>query len=185
MLRVAVYSPHASPCPRQQHPHRTAATPPALRWTAFSSELPPPLQTRPRPQAARGARGQSDPPRFAHTRQKPRARTALPRPVRPLQNPGMSLPRPGQESNGGQEGPRLSGRRRKKKNNNKKKKTARGEGPAVPAAAYLRRRAGPASLGGRTAGRTRPAASRDPRHRARVATAQADPPPAVGPSTRR
>lgn len=71
------------------------------------------------------------------------------------------------------------------KKNNKKKKTARGEGPAVPAAAYLRRRAGPASLGGRTAGRTRPAASRDPRHRARVATAQADPPPAVGPSTRR
>lgn len=65
------------------------------------------------------------------------------------------------------------------------KKTARGEGPAVPAAAYLRRRAGPASLGGRTAGRTRPAASRDPRHRARVATAQAGPPPAVGPSTRR
>lgn len=59
-----------------------------------------------------------------------------------------------------------------------------GSGRTAPAAAYLRRRAGPASLGGRTAGRTRPAASRDPRHPARAATAPAGPPPAVSPSTR-
>lgn len=59
-----------------------------------------------------------------------------------------------------------------------------GSGRTAPAAAYLRRRAGPASLGGRTAGRTRPAASRDPRHPARAATAPAGSPPAVSPSTR-
>lgn len=125
--------------------------------------MPPPLQTRPRPQAARGARGQSDPPRFAHTRQKPRARTALPRPVRPLQNSGMSLPRPGQESNGEQEGPRLSGRRRKK---NSERGGSGRAGRRVPEATGGARIAGRAHRGPHSACRlTRPAPSGPRCHR--------------------
>lgn len=102
LLRVAVYSPpkrHRAPgsgilTERQQ-----------LHQPLWGPHCPGVAAATPNPCLSPGYQGRAPPARpswvRAHTRQKPRARNALPRPVRLLQNPATRVPRPESRSTRG------------------------------------------------------------------------------------